>query len=103
METHEFERTDAGFGWVINHMPTILWQRKWYVFALFGMLALASVIAAYSLPTLYQSSATMLDRIAGIAQRRRRRASHRRDRAANRQDPRTRVEPRRLDRADRAI
>ena len=60
MEAQEFERTDAGFGWVINHLPTILWQRKWYVFALFGIVALGSVIAAYSLPTLYRSSATML-------------------------------------------
>jgi protein tyrosine kinase modulator len=60
MEAQEFERSDAGFGWVINHLPTILWQRKWYVFALFGVLTLAAVIAAYSLPTLYRSSATLL-------------------------------------------
>ncbi|MEO8454960.1 MAG: Wzz/FepE/Etk N-terminal domain-containing protein, partial [Sphingomicrobium sp.] len=60
MEAHEFERTDAGFGWVINHMPTILWQRKWYVFGVFAIAAVAAVIAAYSLPTLYQSSATLL-------------------------------------------
>src|SRR5205823_9871960 len=31
MEAHEFERSDAGFGWIINHLPTILWQRKYYV------------------------------------------------------------------------
>jgi polysaccharide biosynthesis transport protein len=60
MEAQEFERSDAGFGWVINHLPTILWQRKWYVFGLFGVLTLAAVIAAYSLPTLYRSSATLL-------------------------------------------
>ena len=60
MEAPEFERSDAGFGWVINHLPTILWQRKYYVFALFGALTLAAVIAAYSLPTLYRSSATLL-------------------------------------------
>ncbi|HZC37248.1 MAG TPA: lipopolysaccharide biosynthesis protein [Sphingomicrobium sp.] len=59
-ETQEIERGDAGFGWVINHLPTIMWQRKWYVFGLFGVLVLAAVIAAYSLPTLYQSSATLL-------------------------------------------
>jgi succinoglycan biosynthesis transport protein ExoP len=60
MEAQEFERSDAGFGWVINHLPTILWQRKWYVFGLFAVLTLAAVIAAYSLPTLYRSSATLL-------------------------------------------
>ena len=60
IEAQEFERTDAGFGWVINHLPTILWQRKWYVFGLFAVLTLAAVIAAYSLPTLYRSSATLL-------------------------------------------
>jgi succinoglycan biosynthesis transport protein ExoP len=60
MEAHEFERSDAGFGWIINHLPTILWQRKYYVLGLFGVLALAAVIAAYSLPTLYRSSATLL-------------------------------------------
>jgi len=60
MEAHEFERSDAGFGWIINHLPTILWQRRYYVLGLFGALALAAVIAAYSLPTLYRSSATLL-------------------------------------------
>src|SRR5207248_2386385 len=60
MEAQEFERPDAGFGWIINHLPTILWQRKYYVLGLFGVLALAAAIAAYSLPTLYRSSATLL-------------------------------------------
>src|SRR5437763_7421147 len=60
MEAHEFERSDAGFGWIINHLPTILWQRKYYVLGLFAALTLAAAIAAYSLPTLYRSSATLL-------------------------------------------
>src|SRR5207248_5149906 len=60
MEAQEFERGDAGFGWIINHLPTILWQRKYYVLGLFAVLALAAIIAAYSLPTLYRSSATLL-------------------------------------------
>src|SRR3982751_4982619 len=60
IEAQELERSDAGFGWIINHLPTILWQRKYYVLGLFGALALAAVIAAYSLPTLYRSSATLL-------------------------------------------
>jgi succinoglycan biosynthesis transport protein ExoP len=60
MESQEIERGGGGFGWVINHMPTILWQRKWYVIVLFSIAALASIIAAYSLPTLYRSTATLL-------------------------------------------
>jgi succinoglycan biosynthesis transport protein ExoP len=60
MEAQEIERSEAGFGWIINHLPTILWQRKYYVLALFAALTLAAVIAAYSLPTLYRSSATLL-------------------------------------------
>jgi uncharacterized protein involved in exopolysaccharide biosynthesis len=60
MEAQEFERGEAGFGWIINHLPTILWQRKYYVLVLFGVLTLGAVIAAYSLPTLYRSSATLL-------------------------------------------
>jgi uncharacterized protein involved in exopolysaccharide biosynthesis len=60
MEAQEFERSEAGFGWIINHLPTILWQRKYYVLALFAILTLGAVIAAYSLPTLYRSSATLL-------------------------------------------
>src|SRR5437763_15870845 len=60
MEAQDCERSDAGFGWGITHLPTLLWQRKWYVFALFAVLTLAAVIAAYSLPTLYRSSATLL-------------------------------------------
>jgi uncharacterized protein involved in exopolysaccharide biosynthesis len=60
MEAQEFERSDAGFGWIINHLPTILWQRKYYVLALFVTLTVAATVAAYSLPTLYRSSATLL-------------------------------------------
>jgi uncharacterized protein involved in exopolysaccharide biosynthesis len=60
IEAHGFERGDAGFGWIINHLPTILWQRKYYVLGLFAVLTLAATIAAYSLPTLYRSSATLL-------------------------------------------
>ncbi|MEP7316427.1 MAG: Wzz/FepE/Etk N-terminal domain-containing protein [Sphingomicrobium sp.] len=50
----------AGFGWVINHLPTILWQRRLYIIITFLVLFIGSTIAAFSLPTLYRSTATLL-------------------------------------------
>ncbi len=50
----------AGFGWVINHLPTILWQRRWYIILTFLLFLVAATVAAFALPTLYRSSATLL-------------------------------------------
>lgn len=50
----------AGFGWVINHLPTILWQRRWYIIITFLLFSIIATIAAFSLPTLYRSTATLL-------------------------------------------
>lgn len=57
-----FERPEGGggIGWMFNHMPTILWQRRMLVVTTFVLIFAASVIAAYSLPTLYRSSAALL-------------------------------------------
>ena len=56
------ERTEGtgGGGWLINHLPTILWHRRLYVIASFVVLFLVGIITAYTLPTLYRSSATLL-------------------------------------------
>lgn len=50
----------AGIGWVINHLPTILWQRRTYILVTFLVIFLAATIAAFALPTLYRSTATLL-------------------------------------------
>ena len=50
----------AGFGWVINHLPTILWQRRLYIISTFLVFLIGATIAAFALPTLYRSSATLL-------------------------------------------
>ena len=50
----------AGFGWMINHLPTILWQRRWYIVGTFLLFFVAATIAAFALPTQYRSSATLL-------------------------------------------
>jgi succinoglycan biosynthesis transport protein ExoP len=60
IESHNLESHEAGFGWMINHLPTIVWQRRYYAFAVFAAFLLAAVAAAYVLPTLYRSSATLL-------------------------------------------
>ncbi len=60
MESHEFERPEAGFGWIVNHLPTILWQRRLYVIVTFVVFLLIASVAAFVLPTLYRSTATLL-------------------------------------------
>jgi succinoglycan biosynthesis transport protein ExoP len=60
MENQDFERSDAGFGWIVNHLPTIIWQRRIYVVATFAAFLIVATVAAFALPTLYRSSATML-------------------------------------------
>lgn len=52
--------TGPGFGWIFNHLPGVLWQRRYYVIVTFLLLFLAGLIAAYSLPTLYRSTASLL-------------------------------------------
>lgn len=49
-----------GFGWVINHLPTILWQRRLYIVITFLVFLIGATIAAFALPTLYRSTATLL-------------------------------------------
>lgn len=50
----------AGFGWVINHLPAILWQRRLYIIVTFLLFLIGATIAAFALPTLYRSTATLL-------------------------------------------
>ena len=50
----------AGLGWVVNHLPAILWQRRLYILVTFLVFVIGATIAAFSLPTLYRSSATLL-------------------------------------------
>jgi succinoglycan biosynthesis transport protein ExoP len=54
------EINDGSRAWVINFLPAILWERRYYVFGAFIMLLLAGTIAAFVLPTTYRSNATLL-------------------------------------------
>jgi polysaccharide biosynthesis transport protein len=60
IESHNFEQRDAGIGWMINHLPTIVWQRRYYALTVFAAFLIVSVAAAFAFPTLYRSSATLL-------------------------------------------
>jgi succinoglycan biosynthesis transport protein ExoP len=60
IEPAAIERSDGGGAWLINHLPTILWHRRLYVIIPAVLLFVAGVVTAYSLPTLYRSTATML-------------------------------------------
>ena len=51
---------DAGSGWLLNHLPRILWQRRTIVLVTTLLLFAASVAAAFLLPTIYRSKATLL-------------------------------------------
>lgn len=60
IEAHNFEQRDAGFGWMINHLPTIVWQRRYYALSVFLAFLIVSVAAAFILPTMYRSQASLL-------------------------------------------
>ena len=60
IEPAAIERSEGGGAWLINHLPTILWHRRLYVIIPAVLLFVAGLVTAYSLPTLYRSTATML-------------------------------------------
>lgn len=53
-------RPSGSFGWIFNHLPDILWQRRLLIAVTFVLVSLVALIAAYALPTLYRSTATLL-------------------------------------------
>ena len=50
----------SGGNWFVNHLPQILWERRWWIIIPAVLLSVAGVVAAYSLPTMYRSTATLL-------------------------------------------
>jgi len=59
-DAESFERTESSPTWMINHLPVILWQRRYYVLACFLVMLLAGTIVAFALPRTYRSTATLL-------------------------------------------
>jgi len=54
------ERPDSSPAWMINYVPVILWQRRYYVLACFLAMLAVGVVAAFGLPRTYRSTATLL-------------------------------------------
>lgn len=50
----------AGFGWVFNHIPKILWHRRYWIIGSFVSLTTIAAVTAFALPTLYRSTASLL-------------------------------------------
>lgn len=50
----------GGGGGFIGHIPTILWQRRWFVIIPFVLALIGAVLAALLLPPLYRSGAKIL-------------------------------------------
>jgi len=59
-EVETVEHSNASPTWMVNHLPVILWQRRYYVLACLVILLLAGTIAAFGLPRTYRSTATLL-------------------------------------------
>jgi uncharacterized protein involved in exopolysaccharide biosynthesis len=54
------ERSESSPTWIVNYLPLILWQRRYYVLTCFLALLVAGTIAAFALPRTYRSTATLL-------------------------------------------
>jgi polysaccharide biosynthesis transport protein len=59
-DAETIERGDSSPMWMINYLPLILWQRRYYVIGCFLVMLLAGTIAAFAMPRIYRSSATLL-------------------------------------------
>lgn len=54
------ERPESSPAWMINYLPIILWQRRYYVLTCFLVMLMLGVVAAFGLPRTYRSTATLL-------------------------------------------
>lgn len=54
------EEEGAAGGGFFNHLPIILWQRKWLIIVPFAVFAIAGTALAFLLPKTYRSTATLL-------------------------------------------
>jgi succinoglycan biosynthesis transport protein ExoP len=60
METERQEQEPSSPTWLFNHIPAILWQRRYLIVLPFLIATVIGVVAAFALPTTYRSSATLL-------------------------------------------
>src|SRR6476646_5671937 len=60
IEAESLEHPSSSPGWMINYLPTILWQRRYYVATCLLVALLIGVTLAFALPRTYRSTATLL-------------------------------------------
>src|SRR4051794_21501945 len=60
IDTEISERPPASPVWMVNYLPSILWQRRYHVIICAVVALVAGVALAFSLPTTYRSTATLL-------------------------------------------
>lgn len=60
MPAESAEPENSSLGALVNHLPTVFWQRRYWIMAPFLVLLVAGIIAAFALPTVYRSNATLL-------------------------------------------
>ena len=102
-DQHRHGRTaDSSPAWMINYLPVILWQRRYYVLACFLAMLALGVVAAFGLPRTYRSTATLLVQSQDLPTTIVEFADERCGRAAHRPHSRAGAEPRRPHPADRA-
>ena len=58
--TSEFDEEQGGLGWLFNHLPSIFWQRRRLIYGPFIVLTVLAAVAAFALPTVYRSTASLL-------------------------------------------
>jgi uncharacterized protein involved in exopolysaccharide biosynthesis len=54
------ERGGSSPTWMVNHLPVILWQRRYYVLVCFVVMLVVGTTLAFALPRTYRSTATLL-------------------------------------------
>ncbi len=59
-EADTFDRGESSPAWMVNHLPVILWERRYFVLGCMIAMLIAAAIAAFMLPTKYRSTATLL-------------------------------------------
>lgn len=59
-EAYGYEAEAPGGDSIIGYLPSILWQRRWWIIVPLVLCAIAGTAAAFLLPSTYRSSATLL-------------------------------------------
>ena len=54
------DRPESSPTWMINYLPIILWQRRYYVLTCLLVMTFLGLVAAFALPRTYRSTATLL-------------------------------------------